>query len=282
MTVSATVFSRFTPQIAASFDPVRRRRIPAVLALLIAAAVPACGPDAPPRAQPTAATAATGPVTVFAAASLTESFDDLQRSLRTTAPGLAVTYSYGSSGALVAQVQQGAPADVVVTADTATMKKLTDAGLVEAPVTFARNRLAILVAPGNPKSVSALADLARTDLRVVLGDDTVPVGRYAAQALQAAGVTVKPVSKEVDVKAAVARVTSGEADASIVYATDVTAAGAKGRGVDIPDAQNVVADYPIAVVVATRNHAAAAAYVDAVLNGAGPTVLRQRGFLPTT
>ena len=264
----------------------RRFRLVAVLALSLLATASACGsetkvPTVTPSASvtSTAAPRATGSVTVFAAASLTESFNDLQASLKTSDPGLTVTYSYGASGTLVTQIQQGAPADVIATADTATMKRLTDASLVEAPVTFAKNRLEILVAPGNPKGIKALSDLARSDLKVVLGDDTVPVGKYGAQALAAAGVTVKPVSKELDVKAAVAKVTSGEADASIVYVTDVNAAGSKGQGVDIPDAQNVTAEYPIAVVSSTKNHPAAVAFVDSVVKGAGQVTLRQRGFL---
>ena len=223
---------------------------------------------------------ARGRVTVFAAASLTEAFVDLQAVLRSSAPGLAVTYSFGGSGALAAQVQQGAPADVVATADTGTMQRLVDAGLVEAPVTFARNRLEILVASGNPKRVVGLADLGRSDLKVVLPDDTVPAGKYAAQALRMAGTTVRPVSKETDVKAAVAKVTLGEADATVAYATDVLAAGAKGQGVEIPPSANVVADYPIAVVKSTTNPAAAVAFVDAVVGGAGQDVLRRRAFLP--
>ena len=261
----------------------------ATMALPLLLVATACGSgdagtkSATKSAAPSSVTPkASGSVTVFAAASLTESFNDLQGLLTTSDPDLSITYSFAASGTLATQVQQGAPADVVATADTQTMKRLTDANLVEAPVVFARNRLQVLVAPGNPKGVRTLADLARGDLKVVLGDDTVPVGRYAAQALQAAGVTVKPVSKEVDVKAAVAKVTSGEADASIVYTTDVNAAGTRGQGVDIPDAQNVVAEYPIAVVAATKNHAAAAAFVDRVVNGPGRTALRRRGFLPVT
>ena len=120
---------------------------------------------------------------------------------------------------------------------------------------FARNQLQILVAPGNPLGIASIADLARPDLKVVLGDESAPAGRYAAQALRAAGVTVAPVSREADVKAAVAKVTLGEADATIVYVTDVIAAGARGQGVPIADAQNVVAEYPIAVVKTTGNHA---------------------------
>src|SRR5262249_25475898 len=158
-----------------------------------------------------------------------------------------VTYNFGGSGTLVTQIQQGAPADVIATADTDTMKKLTDGGQVETPTTFAKNKLEILVAPGNPKQIKGLSDLSRTDLKVVLCDTTVPAGKYARQALSTAGVTVNPVSNEPDVKSAVAKVTSGEADATIVYQTDVTAAGSKGTGVVIPDNQNVIATYPIAI-----------------------------------
>jgi molybdate transport system substrate-binding protein len=215
-------------------------------------------------------------VTVFAAASLTDSFNDIHPD------GVSVRYSFGGSGALVTQIQQGAPADVIATADIASMKKLTDAGLVETPTTFARNKLEMLVAPGNPKGITTVADLARTDIKFVTEDDTVPAGKYAAQILQAARVTAHPVSKELDVKAAVAKVTSGEADVTVVYATDVKAVGTKGQGVPIPDAQNVVAEYPIAIVKGTKSHAAASVFVADVVNGAGHNALLRRGFLPAT
>jgi molybdate transport system substrate-binding protein len=219
------------------------------------------------------------PVTVFAAASLTESFNELQQALASSSSGLDITYSFAGSGALVAQVQQGAPADVIATADDATMQRLRDTGLVEQPTRFARNQLEILVAPGNPQHVKGLADLARSDLKVVLGDTTVPAGEYATQILRSAGVTVHPVSLEVDVRSAVAKVTSGEADATIVYVTDVREAGRRGQGVAIPKAQNVVADYPIAIVASTKHHEAAAAFVDDVVRGQGERALRAHGFL---
>ena len=249
------------------------------LSLAVLLATGGCGSDRETSAPP-GPVVATGAVTVFAAASLTEAFNDEQTALKASHPGLSVTYSFAGSGALVAQVEQGAPADVVATADTASMKKLTDAGLVEAPTIFARNQLEILVAPGNPLGIGTLADLARPDVKLVLEDESVPAGKYAAQALATAGVTVAPLSKEADVKAAVAKVTLGEADATIVYATDVTAAGAKGQGVVIPDAQNVVAEYPVAVVKGTGNRAGAVAFVDAIVKGTGQDALRRRGFLP--
>ncbi len=219
---------------------------------------------------------------MFAAASLTEAMNDLQAGLKVSDPGLSLTYSFGGSGALAIQISQGAPADVVATADSTSMKSLSDAGLVDAPRIFAHNELEILVAPGNPKGIGGLSDLARTDVKVVTEEDSVPAGKYSGQALEAAGVTLSPVSKETDVKAAVARVTSGEADATIVYVTDVIAAGPKGQGVEIPGALNVVAEYPIAVVKSTAHHAAAAAFVDLVVGRSGQNALRRHGFRSPT
>src|SRR5438445_6059411 len=246
-------------------------------AAAVAIVLMACGADDAPTN--TAGSSGTGSVTVFGAASLTEAFTAEQAALATEQPGLSITFNFQGSGALVTQILQGAPADVVATADTASMAKLVDAGMVEAPVAFARNKLEILVAPGNPKHVMALADLARDDITFVTEDDSVPAGKYVAQALAAKGVTTHPVSKEADVKSAVAKVTTGEADATIVYATDVAAAGAKGEGVTIPDVDNVVAEYPIAVVKSTKHRGAALAFVDAVAHGSGQAVLSEHGFL---
>jgi molybdate transport system substrate-binding protein len=255
-----------------------RRSIVAAALLTVAVGATACACGSTVGSAAPTPSAAAGSVTVFAAASLTESFEDLQTTLRTAAPRLSVTYSFAGSGALAAQIQQGAPADVVATADTASMQRLVDAGLVEAPATFARNTLEMLVAPGNPKGVRSLSDLGRADVKVILEDDTVPAGKYAARALATAGVTVHPVSRELDVKAAVAKVAGGEADATIVYVSDVAAAGTKAQGVAIPDALNVTAEYPVAVVKSTGDHAAAAAFVDAVRGAAGQDALRRHGF----
>jgi molybdate transport system substrate-binding protein len=192
---------------------------------------------------------------------------------------LHVTANFAGSQALVAQIEQGAPADVFASADQKNMQKLVDTGLVEPPSVFARNALEIVVARANPKRIAGLRDLSRSDLVVVLADPSVPVGNYARQALVKAGVTVRPKSLELDVKAALAKVTTGEADATIVYATDVQAAGANAVGVVIPGAQNVVATYPIAVVKATKHRAAADAFVAMVMSKAGQQVLAARGFL---
>lgn len=210
-------------------------------------------------------------LTVLAAASLTEAFDGF-------AGGGHVTYSFAGSQQLVAQVEAGAPADVIATADEVSMDRLAKANLVETARIFARNRLAIVVPPGNPGRIAALADLARPGLRVALADPSVPAGRYAEQALGKAGVELRPVSLELDVKAVVARVASGEAQAGIAYATDVKNAPGV-QGVDIPDAVNVAASYPVAVIRASHAPVAARAFVDRLLDRPGRDALGARGFL---
>jgi molybdate transport system substrate-binding protein len=234
-------------------------------AVVAAAALAACGKNAHATAQGNAT------ITVLAAASLQEAF--------LAAPHPHVRFSFAGSSQLVAQVQAGAPADVIATADTVTMQRLVTAHLVDAPRVFARNRLAIVTRPGNPKGIRALADLSRADVHVVLADPAVPAGRYAREALARAHVTAHPVSLELDVKAVVQKVASGEADAGIVYTTDVRAAGRTVAGVAIPDADNVLASYPIAVVRATSHRRAATAFVDDVLHGSVGRALRTAGFL---
>ena len=220
-----------------------------------------------------------GPLTVLAAASLTEPFNDAKERLVAQNPRLSITYGFAGSQQLAAQVRDGAPADVIATADEETMGTLVDAGLVEAPQDFAANKLAIAVAPGNPKRIAGLADLARRGLKVVLGDPSVPVGRYAERALARARIVVRPASFELDVKSVVAKVASGEADAGVVYVTDVVAGRGAVGGVDIPDDQNVVVRYPVAVVKTTRRAAGARAFVAQLLAGPGQAALREHGFL---
>ncbi|MEY2588490.1 MAG: molybdate transport system substrate-binding protein [Acidimicrobiaceae bacterium] len=241
-------------------------------ALALVSVIAACSTAAQPSGK------ASGALTVLAAASLTESFNDAKPILERD--GLSITYSFAGSQSLVTQLQQGAPADVIATADQSTMQKLVDAGLVDPPTVFARSSLAIVVAPGNPKGVKSLADLARSDLAVVLADPSVPAGKLAQQVLDKAGVKVVPKSLELDVKSTLTKVTSGEADAAIVYVTDVRAAGAKVAGVTIPDEQNAVASYPIAVVKATGNRTGAEAFVNSARHGPVQDALMGRGFGP--
>ena len=221
-----------------------------------------------------------GSITVFAASSLTSAFNTAEKGLELDHPGFTAQYSYGSSQTLVSQLINGAPADVIATADQTTMQKLVTAGLVGTPVTFTRNRLEIAVAPGNPKGIHTLADLARSDIAVVLAAPAVPAGNFAKQVLAKANVTVTPKSLELDVKTVLEKVESGDADAAIVYTTDVAAAAGLVTGVVIPDAQNIIATYPIAVVKATANAAAAAAFVTEALSGLIQKALLKRGFLP--
>jgi molybdate transport system substrate-binding protein len=253
--------------------------IPVLLGLLVGG----CSEDAPAVDGPSssiAPLALSGPLTVFAASSLTEAFTDTRSALAAAAPHLSLSLAFAGSQALVRQLTDGAPADVVALADQRSMDQLVGAGLVAAPRVFARNTLQIAVAPGNPKHVTGLPDLARSGLIVVLADPSVPVGAYAQQVLDKVGVEVRPASLELDVKAALAKVTSGEADAAIVYATDVRAAGAKVTGVTIPATDNLLAEYSLAVVKASGHQALAAAFMAQILTGAGQRALRARGLLP--
>jgi molybdate transport system substrate-binding protein len=247
----------------------------ALLALLALAAT-ACGTTA----GSTTDTTGDQPreLSVFAAASLTDAFTQLGADFTAARPAVKVSFNFAGSNDLLTQLQQGAPADVLATADT---KNMDAAGeLVGSPQAFAGNKLIIAVAPGNPQHVTGLADLARDDLKVVLAAPEVPAGKYAGEALGKAGVTVHPVSLEVSVKGVVTKVSLGEADAGIVYVTDVAAAGGKLDGVAIPDEQNVVATYPIATVVASERGEDAQAFIDIVLSAAGQKVLADFGFLP--
>ncbi len=169
--------------------------------------------------------------------------------------------------------------DVFASADPANMTKLADAGLIAGrPATFATNELQIIVAPGNPKRITTVADLADPDLVVVTCSPEVPIGRYSAQVLANAGVSVTPKSLEANVKGIVTKVTTGEADAGIVYATDVRAAGDRAHGVSIPPEINVVAEYPIAVTRDAANPGLATELVDFVISADGRRILGTYGF----
>jgi molybdate transport system substrate-binding protein len=217
-------------------------------------------------------------ITVFAAASLTGAFEELGQRFTAANGGTEVTFNFTGSQALATQIRQGAPADVFASADLANMDKVKD--LVATPQNFAGNLLQIVVEQGNPRGIEALDDLAAGDLKVVLAAEEVPAGRYARQVLDRAGVDVAPVSLEDNVKAVVTKVSLGEADAGIVYVTDVTAGGDKVEGVDIPVGQNVAATYPIATVKASKVQDQAQAFVDLVRSAEGQRVLERYRFLP--
>src|SRR4051794_40980829 len=215
-----------------------------VLVATVGLMVTACGGDngASSSAAPTTtATAVSGDITVFAAASLKDSFTEIGTAFTQNNPKAKATFSFDASSALAQQIMQGAPADAFASADTANMDKLTGGHLNgSAPVMFATNQLAIIVPKGNPKSLTGVADLADgKGLKVVLCVDGVPCGTYAKQILASAKVSVTPVSLEQNVKGVVTKVTTGEADAGIVYTTDVQAAASQADAVAIPAAINV-------------------------------------------
>ena len=218
-------------------------------------------------------------VNVFAGASLTDGFSKAGDEFAKSNARVRFTFNFGSSSTLATQITNGAPADVFASADAANMQKIVDAKLTDgSPAGFATNRLEIAVGAGNPKKITGLADLARPDVVVVLAAPTVPAGKYALEALAKAGVTAKPVSQEVDVRAVLNKVSLGEADAGIVYVTDVKSAGNRVTGVDIPEQHQVVARYPIAVVKDSKNAELAHRFVDYVLSPAGQNVLAEFGF----
>jgi len=218
-------------------------------------------------------------VTVFAGSSLTDAFTRAGNGFAKTNTRVRFTFNFGSSSTLATQITNGAPADVFASADEGNMQKVVDANLLDgAPAAFATNRLAIAVAPGNPKKIAALADLARSDVVLVLAAPTVPAGKYALDALRKAGVIAKPVSQEVDVRAVLNKVSLGEADAGIVYVTDVKSATDRVTGVDIPEQQQVVARYPIAVVKGSPKSALAHRFVDYLVSPDGQKILADLGF----
>ena len=232
-----------------------RTRLAAVAAAA-ALALAACGGD------PGSGSGAGSPeeIKVFAAASLTAAFTELGRTYTAADGGTRVTFNFAGSQALATQIRQGAPADVFASADLTNMDKVKD--LVGSPKSFAGNRLQIVVEKGNPKGIRNLADLAGPDVKLVLAAAEVPAGRYARQVLDRAGLRVRPVSEEDNVKAVVTKVSLGEADAGIVYVTDVAAGGDRIEGVDVPRDQNVTATYPIATVKASKTQDKAQAFLD--------------------
>lgn len=178
------------------------------------------------------------------------------------------------------QIEQGAPADLFASADTANMDKLTADGFTTGTAqVFAHNQLEIAVAPGNPKHITGLADLAKRGVIYISAGPTVPAGKYALQALAKAGVTVTPKSLETDVKSVISKIELGEADAGIVYWTDVSGASSKVQGVPIPDAYNVLAAYPVVAVKGTKHSDIANAFIAYLLSASGQSSLRAFGFL---
>ncbi|WP_327028702.1 molybdate ABC transporter substrate-binding protein [Micromonospora sp. NBC_01740] len=253
-----------------------RSRTVAVVAAVITAlvALAGCG------AGTTAGGGSTdGTVTVFAAASLTESFTRIGRDFEAAHPGTTVVLNFAGSAALAAQINQGAPADVFASAATRNMTTVAEAGNADGdPVVFVRNQLVVAVPRGNPQGVAGLADLARPGVKVALCAEQVPCGVAARTALDAASVALTPVTLEQDVRGALSKVRLGEVDAAIVYRTDALAATADVTAVEFPESARAVNDYPIVALRDAPNPDGARAFVAYVRSERGRAVLTGAGF----
>ncbi|MFJ1587528.1 molybdate ABC transporter substrate-binding protein [Streptomyces sp. NPDC088197] len=271
----------------------RRGMVAAVGGAAVLLALTACsssdkGSDASsssPSASSSASASATTPkvtgsVTVFAAASLKESFTTLGKQFEAAYPGTKVTFNFGGSDVLAASITSGAPADVFAAASTKTMKIVTDAkDAAGAPAPFVRNQLEIATLPGNPDKIASLKDLTKSGLKVALCAKTVPCGAAAQTALTDSGLKLTPVSYEQDVKAALTKVELKEVDAAVVYKTDVKAAGGKVQGVDFPESAKAINTYPIVELKNAPNGTAAQAFIALVRSAEGQKVLTGAGFL---
>jgi molybdate transport system substrate-binding protein len=257
----------------------------AVAALSAVALVSGCS-SSPSESASTASSSApamsssvTGDITVFAAASLKSTFTELGKEFEANYTGTKVTFSFAGSSDLVTQLTQGAPADVFASADVKNMTKATDAGLVSGqPVNFATNTLTIVTPPGNPKKIASFADLAKPGIQVVVCAPQVPCGSATTMIEQSTGVTLAPVSEETAVTDVLGKITSGQADAGLVYVTDAAGAGDKVTAVPFPESKDAVNTYPIALLKDSKNTATAEKFIDMVTSAAGQKVLSAAGF----
>ena len=267
-----------------------------VLVALAACAGPRATAPAPPTTTPPQAPAKlSGEINVFAAASLTEAFKEIGQNFEKENPGTKVNFNFAGSQQLVQQMTQGAPVDVFASAAARNMSDALQAGEVVsgAPRPFARNRLVVVYPKDNPRGVKDLKDLAQSGLKLVLAAKEVPVGQYALDFLDKAAkdsafgpdyqdaVLKNVVSYEENVRAVLGKVLLGEVDAGIVYSTDVNAdAVGKTARLDIPDALNTIASYPIAPTQRARNPELAQRFVAYVLSSEAQTLLGRYGFIP--
>ncbi len=240
-----------------------------------ATARPSASRDPAPVAGPTLE----GEVIVYAAASLTESFETIAAAFSATHPEVSVTFNFGGSPALAAGIVSGAPVDVFASASASTMETVTDAALPDhEPLVFARNILEIAVPPGNPGDVTRLSDFADETRTLALCAPEVPCGAAAASVFVVAGVTPAPDTYEQDVKAALTKVQLGEVDAALVYRTDILASEGAVDGIGFEEAGDAINDYPIATLTAAPNPDAAEAFVDFVVSEDGQELLANAGF----
>ena len=236
----------------------------------------ACGSDSDGGGS---ADGGTTTLTVYAAASLTSTFEQIGKEFEAEHDGVKVEFDFGGSSDLVTQITEGAPADVFASADTANMDKLVDGDLADGdPQDFATNTLEIATPPDNPAGVSSFQDLAKKGLQLVICAPEVPCGAATQTMADNLGVTLSPVSEEQSVTDVLAKVTSGEADAGVVYVTDVKAAGDAVTGVTFPESGDVVNTYPIVPVADSLQSDLASEFVDFVLGDTGQGILQDAGF----
>jgi molybdate transport system substrate-binding protein len=256
-------------------------RTRALLVLPLLAVLPLAGCTGSTDAAQTGGTSEhlAGTLTVFAAASLTDVFTELGGRLEDEHPDLDVQFNFAGSSALATQLTQGAPADVFASANQPQMAVIADAGLQAGdPAVFAENVLEIAVPADNPGDVTGLADFADADLTLAVCAPDVPCGAAAAQVFEAAGITAAPDTEEEDVRAALTKVELGEVDAALVYASDVRSAGAAVQGIEFPEAEEAINEYPICSLAEAPNPEAAEAFTSLVLSDEGQTALEAAGF----
>jgi len=218
-------------------------------------------------------------ITVFAAASLKSTFTEIGEQFKTDNPGMSVESSFAGSSDLVTQLTQGAQADVFASADTKNMDKAAQAGLLEGdPVNFASNTLTIVVAPGNPEQVKSFQDLTKPGLAVVVCAPQVPCGSATQKVEEATDVDIEPVSEESSVSDVLNKVTTGQANAGLVYVTDATSAGDKVTAVPFPESADAVNTYPMAILKSSEHQELARKFVEAVTSDAGQKTLSAAGF----
>jgi molybdate transport system substrate-binding protein len=255
----------------------RSQSIIGAISAVLLVVLTGCGSDSVTTTS--TSTPAGGTLTVYAAASLKQTFTDIGEQFKTDNPGWSVDFTFAGSSDLVTQLTQGAKGDVFASADTKNMDKAATAGLLAGdPVNFASNTLAIVVAPGNPKQMTSFADLNKPGLNVVVCAPQVPCGSAAEKVEQATKVTLNPVSEESSVTDVLNKVTTGQADAGLVYVTDALGAGDKVAKVDFPEAAAAVNTYPLAVLKTAADADAAHEFVDLVTGEAGQKILSQAGF----
>ncbi|TCO30362.1 molybdate transport system substrate-binding protein [Kribbella steppae] len=255
-----------------------RRTALAALAAVAALTFAGCGGDSPAASSPSGnsgTASVSGTVNVFAAASLTGSFTQLGKDFEKANPGVEVVFNFVGSSALAQQINQGAPADVFASAAPKNMDQVTDKNT---PTTFVQNTLEIAVPTGNPGRITGLKDFADKNKKIALCAAQVPCGAAADKVFKAVGITPQPDSLEQDVKAALTKVSLGEVDAALVYKTDVLSAKDKVEGIEFPEADKAINEYPIATLTKAPNPDGAKAFVDYVLSEQGKAVLTAAGF----